>query len=325
MLKHNHRVEGMNITEKELSLIKELKAKHEAVGENFEAHLEGAVYRDYINYWDYVGIDALLNLQKPETKHPDEMTFIIYHQITELFFKLIIHELEQIGFCKKLTASFFTAKMERVNYYFGYLENSFKVLVQGMEKAQFMKFRTALTPASGFQSIQFRLIELWSTKFRYLVTPKARKDFSDGSSIEDMYAQIYWKAGATDTSTGRKKLTLVQFEDKYSKLILRKGNEFITKNLCYRYLNLSEKDKKEPSLINALKEYDQHMNVIWPLTHYNNATGYLIKKGEITESTGGTNWRKYLPPHFQKQTFFPFLWTENEMEEWGKSFAESLK
>lgn len=315
----------MDITEKELSLIKELKAKHVAVGENFEAHLEGAVYRDYINYWDYVGIDALLNLQKPETKYPDEMTFIIYHQITELFFKLILHELEQIGFHKKLNASFFKLKMKRVNSYFGYLEDSFKILVQGMGKEQFMKFRTALTPASGFQSIQFRLIELWSTKFRCLITPNARKDFSDGSKIEDMYPFIYWKAGATDMSSGRKKLTLVQFEDKYSKLILRKGNEFLNKNLCYKYLNLSEKDKQDKELKDCLKEYDQHMNVIWPLTHYNNATNYLVKEGEVTGSTGGTNWRKYLPPHFQKQTFFPFLWTEKEMEEWGKSFADSLK
>jgi len=177
----------MNFTEKELELLSQLKEKHESRGESFEAHIEGSIYSDYINYWDYVGVDALLNLQKPETKYTDEMTFIIYHQITELYFKLIIHELEQIGFKKKLNADFFNQKLSRVNHYFTYLENSFKVLSLGMEREQFMKFRTALTPASGFQSIQFRLIELWSTKFRYLVSADYRTQFTDGSSIEDMY------------------------------------------------------------------------------------------------------------------------------------------
>lgn len=315
----------MSFTEKELELMLQLKQKHESRGENFEAHLEGDLYKDYINYWDYVGIDALLNLQKPETKYADEMTFIIYHQITELFFKLILHELEQIGYNQQLSANFFIEKLNRINHYFKYLEDSFKVLSLGMEKEQFMKFRTALTPASGFQSIQFRLIELWSTKFRYLVSPKYRDKYSDGSTIPDMYNYIYWKAGATDMETGKKKLTLIQFEDKYSKLILRKGNEFLKTNLCYKYLNLPEKEKENPELIATLKEYDQHVNVIWPLTHYNNATSYLVKGEKVTDSTGGTNWRNYLPPWFQKQSFFPFIWSENEMEEWGKAFSEYIK
>jgi len=314
----------MEITEKELSLLKELKAKHIKRGESFEAHIQGAIYRDYINYWDYVGIDALLNLQKPETKHPDEMTFIIYHQITELFFKLIIHELEQVGFHKKLTPEFFTEKISRVNYYFDYLEDSFKILMKGMSREQFMKFRNALTPASGFQSIQFRLIELWSTKFRNIVSAEYRNKFSDGSKIEDMYPFLYWKAGATDMETGKKKLTLIQFEDKYSKLILRKGNEFKERNLASKYLSMSEKDRKNEELIAALKRYDQHVNILWPLTHYNNATGYLVDKNKVAASTGGTNWRAYLPPKFQKQSFFPCLWTKEEFEDWGKVFAESL-
>jgi tryptophan 2,3-dioxygenase len=314
----------MGFTDRELELITLLKQKHESRGESFEAHLEGSVYKDYINYWDYVGIDALLNLQKPETKYPDEMTFIIYHQITELFFKLIIHEMEQIGYNQQLKVDFFVEKLNRINKYFHYLVDSFKVLSVGMEKEQFMKFRTALTPASGFQSIQFRLIELWSTKFRYLVSPKYRNQFSDGSTIEQMYPFIYWKAGATDMKTGQKKLTLIQFEDKYSKLILRKGNEFLKTNLCYKYLELSSKDRENKNLIEALKQYDQYVNVIWPLTHYNNATSYLVSGDKIAASTGGTNWRQYLPPWFQKQSFFPMIWSEEEMDDWGKAFADYM-
>jgi len=70
--------------------------------------------------------------------------------------------------------------------------------------------------------------------------------------------------------------------------------------------------------------YDQHMNVLWPLTHYSNATKYLISGDEVVSSTGGTNWKKYLPPMFQKLSFFPFLWTSQEKEEWGKLYVDRL-
>ena len=50
-----------------------------------------------MSYWDYIHLDTLLTLQTPKTDFPDENIFIIYHQITELYFKLIINELEQIS------------------------------------------------------------------------------------------------------------------------------------------------------------------------------------------------------------------------------------
>lgn len=312
------------LDEKVLDFVYKLQDKYESVGEDLADHLEGILYSDYTNYWDYVGIDALLNLQKPKTKYPDEMIFIIYHQITELYFKIIIHELELIGFNKDLTKDFFIKKMNRINKYFGHLSDSFHILVSGMETDQFMKFRTALTPSSGFQSIQYRLIELWSTEFSNLVTREKRADFDSSSSIKEMYEHLHWKEGATERETGKKTLTLTQFEEKYEKLILRKGEEFRTINMWSRYQSLPLNDRKDEILIAALKQFDVHANINWRLAHYRYAAKYLKRESHVARSTGGTNWQEYLPPQFQKQIFYPGLWTVEELENWGKSWVENV-
>lgn len=313
-------------SEKELDLIRQLKAKYEGQGESFEDHLEGTLYSDFMNYWDYIGIDALLNLQKPKTQYPDEMIFIIYHQISELFFKIIIHEIEKIGYAtaEGLNAEMFIKRMKRINNYYHHLVYSYDALVQGMEYRQFMSFRTALTPASGFQSIQYRLIELWSTAFKNIVSSRYRADFSDDAEIKDMYPCLYWTAGATEVSTSKKTLTLRQFEKKYQKLIIRKGNEFKEINLMTKYLSLSKEEQANEELIGLLKEYDVNANINWPLTHYKQASKYLKRGSMSATSTGGTNWKEYLPPHFHKNIFFPMLWSEEEKENWGKQWVVNV-
>ena len=58
--------------------------------------------------------------------------------------------------------------------------------------------------------------------------------------------------------------------------------------------------------------------------HYKSAVRYLHKNPEDIAATGGTNWQKYLPPRFQKRVFYPELWSETEINEWGKSWVEDL-
>ena len=62
---------------------------------------------DYLKYWDYINLDSLLGLQQPKTGFPDEMIFIIYHQITELYFKLSLWEMQQIHEGEHPNAEFF--------------------------------------------------------------------------------------------------------------------------------------------------------------------------------------------------------------------------
>jgi len=140
-----------------------LEEKFKNSGQDMLSYLDGLLYDQYITYWDYIRLDTLLSLQVPATHFPDEMIFIGYHQITELYFKLIIHEQLQIINRENLTATYFQEKVLRINRYFQVLISSFEVMIKGMEREQFLKFRMSLLPASGFQSAQFRMIELYST------------------------------------------------------------------------------------------------------------------------------------------------------------------
>jgi tryptophan 2,3-dioxygenase len=67
-----------------------------------------------------------------------------------------------------------------------------------------------------------------------------------------------------------------------------------------------------------LRQFDLNVNVNCPLQHYKSAVRYLHKNPEDIAATGGTNWQKYLPPRFQKRIFYPELWSDLEIEEWGK-------
>jgi tryptophan 2,3-dioxygenase len=303
--------------------IKLLEEKFASMGQDLSSYLDGLLYADYLTYWDYIHLDTLLSLQNPKTSFPDEEIFIMYHQITELYFKLSLHELKQIAEHKNLNGEFFLARLKRINSYFGSLTRSFEIMVQGMDKEQFLKFRMSLLPASGFQSAQYRMIEICATDFSNLVDKDARDSVKDKArqkeSIPDLFEHIYWKKGATELATGKKTLTLKQFEQKYAKQLIELANWAWDKNLWKSYLSLTEKDRQNPEIILALKEFDTNVNVTWPLMHYKSAVRYLQKDPEDIAATGGTNWQKYLPPRFQRRIFYPELWSEEELANWGKA------
>jgi tryptophan 2,3-dioxygenase len=143
-------------------------------------------------------------------------------------------------------------------------------------------------------------------------------------NITELYNNIYWKLGAMDLKTNSKTYTLKQFEKKYDERLLKLAKKMTTKNLWEKYKSLSNKDKKNKILITLLKEYDLNINVNWKLAHYKSAAKYLYKKRGETAATGGTNWKSFLPPKFQKIMFFPDLWTKKEKENWGKTWVKSI-
>ena len=77
--------------------IKLLEEKYAQMGQDLDGYLDGLLLSNYLTYWDYTQVDTLLTLQNPKTDFPDEMIFIMYHQITELYFKLSLHEYSQIA------------------------------------------------------------------------------------------------------------------------------------------------------------------------------------------------------------------------------------
>lgn len=60
------------------------------------------------------------------------------------------------------------------------------------------------------------------------------------------------------------------------------------------------------------------------LMHMGAAYRYLDKEGSAIQATGGTNWKQFLPPSFQKIVFFPSLWAEEELDNWGQEWVEHL-
>ena len=324
----------MELTKDIKEKLKKLDKKYASIGQDLPAYLDGLLYANPLHYWDYTYVDTLLSLQHPKTDFPDEQIFIIYHQITELYFKLALLELEQIsnngkkmsddgrdmGWNDSLSPDFFVERLKRINSYFEVLTSSFGIMVNGMEKEQFLKFRMSLLPSSGFQSAQYRLIEISCSHLINLTDKEQREKLKD-ASIEEMAQHFYWKDGAIDVKTGKKTLMLENFEKKYMAQFIQRAHQFRDKNLMAKYQQLSVEEQQNEDLIHQLRLLDLNVNVNWPLVHYKSAVRYLASGKEDIDATGGTNWQKYLPPRFQKRIFFPELWTKEEMNNWGRQWV----
>lgn len=298
------------------SQLKKLEEKYEAMGQDLSSYLDGLLYSDYLTYWDYIHLDTLLSLQNPRTALPDEKIFILYHQVTELYFRMILNEMEQAVFTDPVDADVFLKRVKRVNRYLDHLIDSFDVMIDGMDQEQFLAFRMALLPASGFQSAQYRKLEILGTDFINLANNEQRGELSR-DDIKSIYEHLYWKAGATELASGKKTLTLRQFEAKYEKEFIELAHNVRDCNLLRKY-EMHYTDNEDIRW--QLKMLDQKANVDWPLQHLKSATRYLQRDPEDIKASGGTNWQKYLPPRRQRIIFYPTLWTAEELKEWGQKF-----
>ncbi len=308
----------MKLTHEMLDRLDQLEQKYGAMGQDMLSYLDGLLYADYLTYWDYIHLDTLLSLQRPKTSFPDENIFIVYHQITELYFKLILQSIEQLRAPAALDESLFTRQLERINRYVGLLIDSFEVMVEGMDRDEFLQFRMSLLPSSGFQSGQFRKIEICSTDLYRLVHFTQREKLSATHSVEELYEHIYWRSGATELASGKKTLTLRQFEQKYAQEFIDLAKSTASSNLWQCYLQLQTTGVNTEKIKQLLREYDHKINVQWRLVHLRSAVRYLENKPKVIEATGGTNWQQYLPPRQQQVVFFPDLWLPEEIEKWGQ-------
>lgn len=295
-------------------ILSRIDAKYQAINQNPDVHLEGLSWSNPITYWDYILPEALLGLQIQRTDQPDEMVFIMYHQINELYFKMILWEINQVSNADQVDAAFFTEKLRRISRYFDMLSSSFSIMGDGMEREQYMKFRNTLTPASGFQSEQYRLIEIASTELINLIDFRFRATIDRNTPYEHAYEHMYWQAAGKDHKTGNKNTLLVNFERKYKTSFLRKMEEYNTNNLWTKFKQLPDDVKSNEALIAAMRHYDYTVNVTWVMAHYHAAGKYLGNAA----ATGGSDWQKYMHPKYQRRIFFPELWSEEELKNWGE-------
>jgi len=299
-------------------MLQKLEDKFQKINQKTETHLEGLLWSKPITYWDYIQTDALLNLQIQRTTLPDEMVFIMYHQVNELLFKMILWEMDQVCKNENLTTAFFTERLMRISRYFDMLTTSFDIMGDGMEVDQYMKFRNTLTPASGFQSAQYRLIEFASTDLINLIDYRFRASIDRNTPYEHALEHLYWQAGGKDHETGEKSYLILEFERKYKAQFLRSMEEYNTINLWQKFKQLPESDQKNPELINAMRHYDHTVNITWVMGHLNAARKYIDFNGKGNgEATGGSDWKKYMHPKYQRRIFFPELWSKEELTNWG--------
>jgi len=300
-------------------IIKKLQEKYEKIDQDTDDHLYGLLYSKPITYWDYIQTDALLNLQIQRTTLPDEMVFIAYHQINELIFKMILWEISQVAEKENLDVTFFENKIMRISRYFDMLTTSFNIMREGMEVGQYMKFRYTLTPASGFQSAQYRFIEFASTELINLIDYRFRSTINRDTPYTHAFEHLYWQAAGKDHKTGKKSTLLINFEQRYKDEFLRFMENYNTKNLWTRFKELPEVDQSDKDLVKAMRHYDYTVNVTWVMAHYNAAVHYIESGLGDGEATGGSDWKKYMHPKYQRRIFFPDLWTEEELKNWGNN------
>jgi len=305
----------MNLDE---NIKNQLKEKYGKIGLDLSTHLEGLLYSKPMNYWDFIQTDALLNIQTQRTTLPDEMVFIMYHQINELLFKMILWEIDQVATKDDLQAQFFSSKLMRISRYFDMLTSSFDIMREGMEVEQYNKFRITLAPGSGFQSAQYRKIEFASTELINLIDNRFRETIDRNTPYEHAFDHLYWQAAGKDYKTGKKSYLLTSFEDKYKEEFIRFTKFYNTHNLWSKFKELPQEVKNDQDLIHAMRHYDHTVNIKWVMAHYNTANHYLNIGGETAEATGGSEWVKYMHPKYQRRIFFPNLWTEQELQNWGK-------
>jgi len=149
-----------------------------------------------MSYGDYLGLDQLLAAQRPRSGQHDEMLFIIQHQTTELWLKLIRHELgaarDRIR-ADDLQPAF--KMLARVGRIMTQLIQAWDVLAT-LTPSDYTAFRGALGRASGFQSYQFRLIEfMLGNKQRAMIDPhRHRADLAAALEAELAAPSIYDEA-----------------------------------------------------------------------------------------------------------------------------------
>lgn len=298
-------------------LLKAIDNKYEQLRQDPNVHLSGLLHAEPITYWDYIMVDALLGLQVKRTREPDEMVFIMYHQINELLFKMVLWEIRQVAEADALSTAKFAMHLDRISRYFDMLSESFSIMGDGMEKEQYMRFRDTLTPASGFQSAQYRQIEFSSTDLVNLIDRRFRSSYHADMADAEAFEKLYWQAAGTNHATGEKTTLMRNFEMKYKEEFLQCIAKNKSLNLWSLYKSLPEDERKDADLVKAMRHYDYTVNVTWVMAHLNAARKYL---GDAA-ATGGSDWQKYMHPKFQRRIFFPDLWSAEELANWGEGIG----
>ena len=230
-----------------------------------------------LSYSSYLHLPELLQLQGGLTEAHDELLFIVVHQVYELWFKVLIHELEAVR------SAIESDNLRAARHYLARVKVIEALLVEQVEVLEtmapqdFLTFRSELAPASGFQSAQFREIEFLS-------------GLKDAGYIKAL-------DGETDARARlQQRLDEPSLLDVFSALLNRRG---VTVGDLYRQ---GGRDPELLELAEALLDHDEGFR-IWRLRHVQMVERQIGDK----PGTGGSTGVRYLQSTLNKR-FFPELW-----------------
>ena len=253
-----------------------------------------------MTYGDYLQLNSLLSSQRTLSSHHDETLFIIIHQVSELWMKLILHELKAAAISiqkDELQPAF--KMLARVSNIQTQIISAWDVL-STLTPAEYAEFRDKLGKASGFQSYQYRMME-------FMLGYKTRHALEIYKKDQIVYNQLYEALEAPSLYD-------------VSLQALAKAGFPIKKELLYRdYTKKYERDETvEAAWLEVYRNVDQHWNLYqlaeklvdiedrlqqWRFHHMKTVERIIGHKVGTGGSSGVTYLKKVLD-----QYFFPELW-----------------
>jgi len=232
-----------------------------------------------LTYPTYLALDELLQLQRPRSKpeHPDELLFIIVHQASELWFKLILHELGGlIALLQAKDTLGAVTSVRRVNALVHIVTGQLSAL-ETLPPQRFAQFRGYLGTSSGSQSVQFRAIEAMS-------------------GMRDPHFLQVLKQHGEIAPLVKDALARPTLQQLYDDLL-------IAHDVTLEQVYAEQNQRPLQMLAEGLLEYEQGF-AMWRFLHVQ-----LVERiiGPGTSGTGGTLGSKYLQKTIS-QRFFPKLW-----------------
>ncbi|MBM3271478.1 MAG: tryptophan 2,3-dioxygenase [Candidatus Sericytochromatia bacterium] len=238
-----------------------------------------------MTYGDYLKVPELLALQEPRSSppHHDELLFIVIHQAYELWFKLILHEIENairyMNDDRVLRAHHFMRRVAKIQ---AVLLEQIHIL-ETMSPAEFAEFRDNLRPASGFQSAQFREIEFLA-------------------GVRDEAYLRFFQDRPEVLPRLRRRLAEPSVWDAFAALIARRFPDQ-PQEAALRHIYECHQDHLELYLLaESLIDFDEHLS-LWRYHHVRVVERVIgLKPG-----TGGSAGVAYLRTTVDKKAF-PALW-----------------
>jgi tryptophan 2,3-dioxygenase len=245
-----------------------------------------------LSYGGYLRLPALLAQQRPQSEAPDELLFITIHQVYELWFKLLLHELEAAR------AAMFGGELWQARHLFRRVHAVERVLIEQVEVLEtmtpqdFLEFRANLAPASGFQSVQFRELEFLS----------GLKD--------ERYLTSFRHATEEELARLRRRLEEPTLWDAYRASLSRRGLPVTDDAIMASLLAVARDRKSYDDLWQLAEDLLTHDETcaLWRMRHVQ-----MVERQIGTKSgTGGSTGAPYLRDRTRLH-YFPLLW---ELRAW---------